>query len=511
MHELFDLVLSQLKATWRYRWYAVVSAWVVALGGWTFVYLMPDYHVARARVFVDTQSILRPLLSGLAVQPDVDQMVTMMGRTLVSRVNVQKVIDMTGMDAGLNTPAEREQLIARLTKEVSIRSAGRENLYTITYADRDPEQAKRVVESLLAIFMQGSLGNKRKDSDSAQQFIEEQLRIYSEQLVTAENAVTEFKRRHLGLTPIGGQDYYARLNDAKNALRQAKLDLTVAVNSRDAIKQRIADEEAIRARAAAKGATTRTDSPVDARIRSLERALDNLRLTYTEEHPDVVATVRIIEQLKAQKEAEQAVAKPGVSAPQGQVHQQLTVALASAEANVAAMKARADEYTLRYNELQAVATAQPQVEAEFKQLTRDYEVIKARYDRLLERRESARISGDVEASDVVMSFRVVDPPQVPAGMKRPNRLRLMMMVAAAALGSGLGLAFLLGQMRPTFNDERTLREVTGFRVLGTVAMTWSAKQKTRRRLGLFAFVLSNLGLLAAFAAVMLLALTAARA
>jgi hypothetical protein len=110
-----------------------------------------------------------------------------------------------------------------------------------------------------------------------------------------------------------------------------------------------------------------------------------------------------------------------------------------------------------------------------------------------------------------MSFRVVDPPQVPAGMKRPNRLRLMMMVAAAALGSGLGLAFLLGQMRPTFNDERTLREVTGFRVLGTVAMTWSAKQKTRRRLGLFAFVLSNLGLLAAFAAVMLLALTAARA
>jgi polysaccharide chain length determinant protein (PEP-CTERM system associated) len=510
MHELFDLVLSQLKATWRYRWHAVVSAWVVALGGSTFVYLMPDYHVAYARVFVDTQSILRPLLSGLAVQPDVDQMVTMMGRTLVSRVNVQKVIDMTGMDAGLNTPAQREQLIARLTRELNVRSAGRENLYTITYADQDPKQAKRVVESLLTIFMQGSLGNKRKDSDSAQQFIEEQLRIYSEKLVAAENAVTEFKRRHLGLTPVGGQDYYARLNEAKNALRHATLDLTAAVNSRDAIKRRLADDEATRAHAA-KGATAGTDSPVDARIRSLERALDNLRLTYTDEHPDVVATVRIIEQLKAQKEAEQAIAKPGASSPQGPVHQQLTVALASAEANVAATKARADEYTLRYNELQAAATAQPQVEAEYKQLTRDYEVIKARYDRLLERRESARISGDVEASDVVMSFRVVDPPQVPAGLKRPNRLRLTMMVAAAALGSGLGLAFLLGQMRPTFNDERTLREVTGLRVLGTVAMTWSAKQKTRRQLGLFAFVLSNLGLLAAFAAVVLLALTAARA
>ena len=86
------------------------------------------------------------------------------------------------------------------------------------------------------------------------------------------------------------------------------------------------------------------------------------------------------------------------------MYEQLTVSLASAEANVAAMKARVEEYGVRYNELQAAANALPQVEAEYKQLTRDYEVIKARYDKLLERRESAQISGDVEASDVVMGF-----------------------------------------------------------------------------------------------------------
>jgi polysaccharide chain length determinant protein (PEP-CTERM system associated) len=512
MNELLHLLISQLKATWRYRWHGMAAAWVVGLGGWTVVYLMPDYHVAYARVFVDTQSILRPLLSGLAVQPNVDQMVEMMGRTLVSRVNAEKVIDMAGMDAGLDASAGREELITRLIREVKIKSAGRENLYTITYADQDRQQAKRVVESLLSIFMQGSVGNKRRDSDSAQQFIEEQLRIYSEQLVAAENAVTEFKRRHLGQTPTGGQDYYSRLNEAKNVLRQAMLDLRVALNSRDAIKQRLAEDEAFRAQLAAKGAAPRTDSALDARLRGLEQRLDSLRLTYTDEHPDVVATARIIEQLKAQKATEERAAKPGASARLvGQVQQQLTVALATAEANVAATKARADEYALRYNELQAAANAQPQVEAEFKQLTRDYEVIKVRYDRLLERRESARISGDVEASDVVMSFRVVDPPQVPAGLKRPDRPRLMLMILAAAFGSGLGLAFLLGQMRPTFSDERGLREVTGLRVLGTVAMAWNAKQKTRRRLGLFAFVLSNLGLLSAFAAVMVLTLIAARA
>ena len=185
----------------------------------------------------------------------------MMSRTLVSRLNVEKVIQMADMDTGLNTPEDREQLIARLTKELTIKSAGRENLYTISYADQDREQAKRVVQSLLTIFMEGSVGDKRKDSDSARQFIEEQLRSYSEKLVAAENAVTAFKRRHQGLMPGEGRDYYARLSDAKAALRQATLELKEALNSRDAIKQQLAGDAQISSRQGDKGAAIATDSP----------------------------------------------------------------------------------------------------------------------------------------------------------------------------------------------------------------------------------------------------------
>ncbi len=196
MHELADQLLSHLKATWRYRWYAVVVAWIIALGGWIAVYLMPDRYEASARVYVDTQSVLRPLLSGLAVQPNVDQMVGMMSRTLISRPNLEKVIRMADMDIGLKTPEDREQLITRLTRELTIQSAGRENLYTIAYADTNPQEAKRVVQSLLTIFVEGSLGDQRKDSEAARRFIDEQLKANNEKLDAAENAVTEFKRRH---------------------------------------------------------------------------------------------------------------------------------------------------------------------------------------------------------------------------------------------------------------------------------------------------------------------------
>ena len=507
---MFDQLLPYLRSAWYYRWHAAATAWIVALGGWTAVHLMPDRYEANARVFVDTQSMLRPLLSGLAVQPNTDQVVSMMSRTLISRANVEKVVQMA--DLGPQTQDEHEQLIARLVRELTIRSAGRENLYTISYSDQDRERAKRVVQSLLTIFVEGSVGNKRRDSDSARQFIEEQLRSYSEKLVAAESAVTEFKRKHQGLMPGDGRDFFSALSDAKAALRRATLELKEAVNSRDAIKQQIAGETHSAAQAQDMVAGTQAPSEIDLRILALEQKLDGLRLTYTEQHPDIVALSRMVEQLKEQKAAEEKVKRPAKSevgrpvarTTQGQpsLYGQLMVSLATAEANVAAMRARVAEHEIRFGELQTAANAMPQIDAEYKQLTRDYEVIRTRYDKLLERREQAQISGAVEASDAGMGFRIIDAPQVPLVPSAPDRPRLMTLVLLAALGCGLGFAFLMMQLKVTFEDERRLREATGISVLGSVPMTLSDRQRKRRARGVFALALSYLSLLSAYGAIM---------
>jgi len=237
VHELVDQLLTHLKSIWRFRWYAVAYAWLIASGGWITIYLLPDRYEAWARVYVDTESMLRPLMTGLAVQPNINQIVSMMGRTLATRPNLDKVISMTDMDVGLKTPDDREKLIAHLSKGLAVRSAGRENLFTVAYTDENPDLAKRVVQSLLTIFMEGPLGDKRKDSDSARRFIDEQLKAYNEKLVAADGAITEFKRRHQGLMPGDGRGYYARLSDARAALRQATLELREAENSREAIKK----------------------------------------------------------------------------------------------------------------------------------------------------------------------------------------------------------------------------------------------------------------------------------
>lgn len=514
MHEVADQLLSYLKATWRNRWYAIAFAWVAAVGGWIAVYMTPDRYEASARVYVDTQSVLRPMMAGLAVQPNVDQIVMMMSRTLITRPNLDKVIRMADMDIRLKTPEDREQLITQLGKTLTISNAGRDNVYNISYVARNPQDAKRVVQSLLTLFVEGGLGDKRKDTDSARRFIDEQLKAYSDKLLAAESAVTEFKRQHVGLMGGEGRNYYQQLVAAQSGLNQASLDLREAENGRDAIKKQLSGDTE-----SPPGLLDEQQGPVavvspefDARIQPLQQKLDGLRLAYTDQHPDIVALIRTITQLKEQKQRETKLRKPGAPVqPQNLIHQQLSVSLAEAEANVASIKARVAEYSRRYSELKGAVNSVPQVEAEFTQLTRDYEVLRRNYEGLLTRRESAQISGDMESNANVMEFRVIDPPQVPATPSAPNRLLLISLVLLAAVGGGIGFAFLLSQLRPTFTDERTLQSVSGVPVFGTIVMAWTEPQKARRKKGLIALLLSFLSLLSAYAAIMAaLMLTVAR-
>jgi polysaccharide chain length determinant protein (PEP-CTERM system associated) len=186
--------------------------------------------------------------------------------------------------------------------------------------------------------------------------------------------------------------------------------------------------------------------------------------------------------------------------------------MAAAEANVASMRARVAEYQRRLDTLKAAANRIPQVDAEFTQLTRDYEVNKKQYDSLLARRESAALTGDMEANNNAMNFKIIDPPQVPSKPIAPNRPVFVSAVLIAAIAAGVLIAFLMSQIRRAIGDERRLGLVTGLPVFGTVVMALSDVQKRRRKGRAILFLASLLGLLSVYAALLgTLLFTAARA
>jgi polysaccharide chain length determinant protein (PEP-CTERM system associated) len=245
-----------------------------------------------------------------------------------------------------------------------------------------------------------------------------------------------------------------------------------------------------------------TDPELEARIATAQKTLDALRLQYTEQHPDIIANRRLLEQLLAQK-ADLAKHKKRSSDPgagYSPMLQQLNVELSQAEARAASMRARVDEYAARVARLRAQSTEAPAVEAQLAQLNRDYLVNKENYQKLVERRESARLSGDLSSATDMLTFRVIDPPTVPNLPSGPNRLRLFSLVFAVALVAGLAVAFLMSQIRPTFMSQGTLRDVTGLPVLGAISMNWTAEQTVRRKRRLVALGVTVLVLFGVYGA-----------
>jgi len=499
----FDPHLGEiLRGMWQRRWVGLMVAWLVGLAGAAFIFLTPDRYEATARVYVDTQSVLKPLLAGLAVQPNVEQEVAILSRTLISRPNMQKLVRMTDMDLAVRSEEERERLIDSVMRTLYIKGAGRDNLYAIGFVDPKPAQATRVVQSLLSIFVESGLTSKSNDSGQAKRFIEEQIKAYEQRLSEAENRVKQFKLQNMDLGEEG-TDFFGSLSTLTEQLRDARLQLQEALTSRDALKQQIADEEEARP-------SLVQDSPIlptpelDARLNTLNKNLDETLLRYTEAHPDVVNTRRIIKEVETQRDEERkrlteaAEKRRRVESPQGggSLSSQLKLTLAEAQAQVAGLQARVADYERRHALLVEKARSVPEREAQFTKLNRDYAIQKQNYDTLVARRESALISGQMEAATGVAEFRIIDPPRVSPNPVYPNRKALIPLALLASLCAGIAASYFFSMLHPTFHDNRSLKRIGQRPVLGAVSLIRSPAVVRRRRRSTLLF----LGGLGGFAA-----------
>ena len=513
MEELISQLSSILRGMWKFRWLGLIVAWVVGAATAVAAFKVPDRYEAMARIFVDTQSILKPLMSGLAVQPNVDQQVNMLSRTLISRPNIEKLVRMADLDLKSESKNQQESLIESLMKSVEIKSAGRDNLYSLAYVDADKDKAKRVIQSMVSIFVESSLGASRKDTDSAKVFLDEQIKIYEIKLGEAETRLKEFRLKNLDLQTGEGNDSGSRLGAISQQLQAARLELREAENSRDAARQQLEAEKGGSASSALQSLLQESmisvaTPEIDVRIEAVRRNLDQLLQRFTDQHPDVLNSRRLLAELEQQKRKEVAeLRKLALAAPSNPQQANTSLALqelarlqASSEIQVAALKARVAEYSARHAQARAMTRTSPQIEAEASQLNRDYGIVKKSYEDLVGRRQAAVMSGDLDMASGVVDFRLIDPPRVSPRPVSPNRSVLLLMALAVAVGAGLFASFAVSQIRPVYHDSEALRLKSGVPLLGVVSMALTEAQRRDERFDRLRFLGVSAGFLTLFLA-----------
>jgi polysaccharide chain length determinant protein (PEP-CTERM system associated) len=228
---------------------------------------------------------------------------------------------------------------------------------------------------------------------------------------------------------------------------------------------------------------------------------------FTDQHPDVAYTRRMIAELEAERRKEvDTLRKAAAASPAGGAGgtgslaaQEMGRLVATAEVQVAALRARVGEYAARYNQARESLKTAPQLEAEAVQLNRDYAIHKKNYEDLVARREAAIMSGDLEDKSGLADFRLIDPPRVSAQPVWPNRFLLLPLALLGALSAGLLTAFAASQLRPVFHDADALRKKTELPLLGVVSRIRTAMDERAARTNLLRFATASGSLVGVFA------------
>ncbi len=495
------MILGYLSGVWRRRWYAIAVAWLVCALGWAGVALMPDRYSVDAKVYIDTDTLMEPLLKGMTVPVNSDQRVQIMLHSLLTRPNLEQIERLVDRHADSLPPAEMDATLQRLEREIIVRPLGTKNLFEISYSSSDPDYAEAVTQALVNLLLESNAGTKRIEMEDAQSFLNSKLTEYEGLLRDAEQRRAQFKEKYIEL--LGGEHPDAnRMDLARQELEKSQRDLETATIRRNNLKTQLATMPATLSVDAAPpvvvggGGLNGWESDrvsLIQRIREQQKTLDELKSRFTDAHPDVMAASKLLGDLKAkllETPNDPGHGGPGGARQQGvsnPVYEQLRIRLADEEGNLTLAERHLEDAKAKVEHEKQQAEVAAEVEAKYSDLDRDYGIVRKNYEELLERRESARLSEAVENRRNNISFRLIEPPHRSERPVAPNRTLFNTAVLVLAIGAGLGLALALSIHAGAFITGSELSEAFGLPVIGIVTRLQRGDDRRRATAIVFRF------------------------
>ena len=460
MESVQDLLNRFGALAWRRRWWGVTAAWTLSIAGWIGVALLPNQYEASARVYIDADAVLTPLLRGIAADSSMSDQIDLLQHMLLSRPNIEKIIAKTDLQLDAKTPSDLERMVAKLGQTIKV-NAQTHNIFSIAFRNPDRQLSYDVVQAVLASYIENRAGDNRDDMEKASAFLDEQIASYERQLREAEAKRADFRTRYVDLLPGDG---------GMNRLEQARSLVTTLTGQ-------LADARTRRALLARELTTT---SPLlvtetspnggnDSRValRAAETKLRELRQIYTDAYPEVMSQKHVVDSLRSGDNTPE-LATGGKSAP-NPVYEQLKLRMIETDALIGSLQRQIDDATHERDRLDGIAHGAPNLEARYINLNRDYDVLRKNYDELLARREGMRIAtaAQLRASNVKMV--IIDPPLVPQTPAAPARILLSIGVLLAGLAGGCGMIAAMIGLDQSFHTTMDLR-IMGRPVLGAISL-----------------------------------------
>jgi len=440
----------------------------MAMGG-ILAWLKVDMYRSETVILIEQQKIPEKYVPSV-VGGSMAERVSTMTQQVLSRTNLQKVIDEFHLYAEAIHSQGYEMVIEGLRKNITIQtkgSGGQIEAFTISFAHRDPKMAMKVTARLASHYIDENIKIREQFIEGATEFLDEELAKAKEGLDQKEKELAEYKMKYLGELP-------KQLELNLRTLDRLQEEKTRIQGSMNSIYSRLEmAEKTIRDYESAPGLTAQTQEalrlrnadPLSLRLYELKHELAKLSSEYTDSYPDVITLKIQIKHVEAElanrhSEGGQAPADPYL-AELMKARKELNFQLASVKLQLANVSTNMQKFERRIERT-------PLHEQEFLALERDYDNMQKYYQQVHANRTSARISENLDKRQKGERFRILDPANLPTRPKGVSRKWLAVGGVVFGTGLGFGLAFLLHVLWPTFRRSEDAEVSLGVATLATI-------------------------------------------
>lgn len=465
----------------RRKWLVLgaIVAGVVAAG--VLCLVLPKSYRSSTLILIENQKIPDDYVKGIG-GASIDERLTMIQQQVMSRTLLSQLIDEFNLYGGQVAREGVESTIEEMRKVIKVETVGTTGVrgksveaITISFSHENPTTAMKVTAKLASLFIEENLKVREQLVMGVSTFLEQELQEAKKALEAQEQAISQYKSKHIGLLPEQMESNLRALDRLQTDLTATGEMLHAQTDKLSMVEKSIKEYEASGTTQSAPGTLTTAHAGMDplvGRLRELERALTTLLAEYKETYPDIVQTKQEIESVKKQLAAKYGDLTEGKDGDVAKAFdpylKELIKHRNELRAEVSSVRDRRQRLAEHIRAFELRVEQTPSREQDLMILMRDYENMQKNYQALLDKRLNAHVAVNLEKRQKGEQFRVLDPANLPQKLDKPNRLLIMVLGLLGGCGVGVSLAIGLDQVNPTFKRREEVERLPGIRMLAAI-------------------------------------------
>ena len=444
----------------RYRkWLVVLPAVVLVLVTGIGSQFLRNVYQSTTVILVEPQTVPEEYVKS-TVSLDLDKRMGTIREQILTRTRLEKIIREFNLYPEAVAQWPMEGVVEMMRRDIDIPPPAKDT-FLISYMGRDPYTVQQVTEKLASTFIEENLMDRERQANSTLGFMDTELERVKKLLAETEGKLQQFKEGHRGELPEDQATNQHRLDRLQDQLQTVGKEISDAETRKIMIQTQI---NRVSSSAIAQGGGADLVS-IDTQLDRLRGQLADLRLKFTDAHPDVL---RVKNEIAALEKKRAADARGGGRVVETSLNRELLAQQRQVDMDVASLRSERGRILSESASLQRLVEAAPKIEAELSDLTRDYQKTKEEYDTLLKHKNEAQRSANLELQQKGQQFKTLDHAQLPQTPFKPKRVRIVLFGLLLGLGIGIGAAVLAEHFDHSFRSAEDVEATCQVGVLAAV-------------------------------------------